>query len=97
MSRRLSNEVCRHAQIDRKPQERLDKHVARLVNEKQALVLFKCYDWRSRIKRGASLSDAAIDDSDMISEDKNSHLLAYRNLYCSPMLQSTVTPQPCSI
>jgi hypothetical protein len=84
MSRRSSNEVCHHAQIDQKPQETLDKHVARLVKERQALVSFGCYDWPSRIKRGASLSDAAIDDSDMSSEDKNSRLPAYRNSSCTP-------------
>jgi hypothetical protein len=40
MSRPSSNEVCRHVQIDRKPQETLDKHVAQLVKERQALVSF---------------------------------------------------------
>ena len=71
-------------EIDQKSQDTLDKHVARPRENWQALITFACYDSPSRIKRGASLSDAAIDDSDMSSEDKNSRLPAYRNSYCTP-------------
>ena len=83
LSHRSSNKFTAMSKWAKKPQEKLDRHAARLVKERQALVSFGCYDSPSRTKRRASLSDAVIDDSQMSSEDKNSRLHAYRNSHCT--------------
>ena len=91
VSRRSSNEVCRNEKSTKNRKTRSTNMSRVLVKDWQALIAFACYDSPSRIKRGASLSDAAIDDRDMSSDDKNSRLPAYSNSYCcSPNSQSTV-------
>jgi hypothetical protein len=84
MSRRSLNKFCRHEKSTKNSNKQSTNMSRVLEKERLALISFACYDWPSRINRGASLSDATIDDSDMTSEDKNSRLPAYRNLYCSP-------------
>ena len=92
LSRRSSNKFAAMSKWAKKPQEALDRHAARLVKERQALVSFGCYDSPSRIKRRASLSDAVICDNQISSEDKNSRLPAHRNSHCTPLAQRTVVP-----
>ena len=92
LSLRLSNKFAAMSKWTKKPQEALDRHAARLVKERQALVSFGCYDSPSRTKRRAYQSDAVIGDNQMSSEDKNSRLPAHRNSHCTPLAQHTVVP-----
>jgi hypothetical protein len=55
--------LCRHEQINKKPQETLDEHVVRPFERTAGtLIAFACYDSPSLIKRGASLSEGAIEN-----------------------------------
>ncbi len=70
----LKNKLCRHEQINQNRKKRSTNMPCGLLKELQALIAFACYNSPTLIKRGASLSEGAIEDvmtSIFYGDDKN--------------------------
>ncbi len=77
VSRRLSNEVCRHEKSNKNRKKRKTIMSRVCLKEVQAKIVFACVDLPSLIQRRASLSEAAIErchSSIYYGDDKNGAL-----------------------
>ena len=83
------NKLCRHEQINQNRKKRSTNMPCGLLKELQALIAFACYNLPTLIKRGASLSEGAIEDvmtSIFYGDNKNGadpNLITYVDQFCS--------------
>ena len=60
---KYQNKFCRHEPFEEKRSKRLTNITAELLREIQSTAAFACYDTPSLIRRGASLEEAAIENT----------------------------------